>query len=148
MRPSHHPLSSILTVHSPPSPSRLYLTVLLLIGADDRVFLLRLQRLIAHARTAPITVRSRYETREEICHHFLSTWTSFFSSRRGERVVSFPGKCDLFAKRLLSGGQHGSAGGRLVQSSQPTPLCTRRQLPSALMRIWCSFLIKMFIPLA
>lgn len=108
--------SSILTVHSPPSPSRLYLTVLLLIGADDRVFLLRLQRLIAHARTAPITVRSRYETREEICHHFLSTWTSFFSSPRGEHVASLPGKRDLFAKRWLSGGQRGSASGRLPAS--------------------------------
>lgn len=43
------------------------------------MFLLRLQRLIPHARMAGITVWSRYETREEIRHRFLSTRNSFFS---------------------------------------------------------------------
>lgn len=105
--PSPH--SSILTVHSPPSPSRLYPTVLLLIGRDDRVFLLRLQRLIPHARMAGITVWSRYETREEICHHFLSTWNSFFSSQRGECVASLRSKRDLFAKRLRRGQRSSSS---------------------------------------
>ncbi len=37
----------------------------------------------------------------------LSTWNSFFSSRKGECKASLSGKCDLSTKLLLGGGQRG-----------------------------------------
>lgn len=58
-----------------------------------------------------------------------SVTTSFLPaphfSPRGEArtLASLPGKCDLFAKRLLSGGQRGSASPRCLAPAAQVSFC-------------------------